>query len=775
MALRLQARYIIIIVTLTVMSVSILGGLLLYQFSGTVNELSEASSESSTKYLREQIDKRGHAITSLMAENLVNPLYLYDMEEIYELIKNVKTQPDIKYVYVYDVKGKVIHDGSEHLTRLEKSVVDQEVIDAMQKQGDVFSKAKGDTQVYAMPIWIGDEPIGGVMVAITLSAISTEIQSLKSHMDEIGVATINLNTTTVIITIVVLAVIGILFSIIIARHLINPIRQLINQTMLIKDGMYGATIDLNRKDELGELVQSFNDMTLKLQSTTVSKRYMENIFDSMSDALVVIRPDLSIELVNKAVCRMLGYKNGELIGKSVNVLFGSNKTKDVTGWIIKAINKGETIAEDKTYLTKDGHKIPVSISTSVMKDSNGTMTHIICMAQDNTERIKMQKHLIEAKEEAESANSAKSEFLARMSHELRTPMNAVLGFGQLLGNEHKNLTKEQNEYVNYMIDGGQHLLDLINEVLDIAKIDAAKMDLLINSVSLNKTIDDSMLLVMSPAKEKNIALRKLSDDNFYVQADETRLKQVLVNILSNAVKYNNEGGTVDINIKPIGDEYLRISISDTGLGITVEDQKYLFEPFMRVGGSAQAVEGTGVGLTITKKLIELMNGHIGFNSKHGKGSTFWIELPLAAAADEVEKQAASSYKVTSAHPDELKILYIEDNATNFRLMETMLKKVTACDVVSAVNAEDGIEMVRGEQPDLILMDIDLPGMSGFDALEVLKADENTSHIPVIAVSAHALVEQVEKGKQSAFNYYLTKPIDMKELVAAINAFTDLRI
>lgn len=775
MALRLQARYIIIIVTLTVASVSVLGSLLLYQFRSTIYQLTEASSESSEKYLRNQIDKRGQVITRLLSENLINPLYQYDMEQIYELVKNVKSQPDIRDVYVYDTKGKVIHDGSGNLTALDKSIVEQEFIDAINKQRDVLSKVKGDTQLYAIPIWLGDDPIGGVMVAISLSAISMEIQSIKSHMDEIGTNTIGLHTTTVLIIILALTIISILFSIIIARHLINPIKELIKETVKIKSGVYGATIDLERDDELGELVQSFNDMNQELKFTTVSKRYMDNIFDSMSEALVVIRPDLSIELVNQAVCRLLGYDKEELLGKPFNILFGKEKNKEVSDWTSNVFNEGEIIAEDRIYLTKDGQKRSVSMSAVIMKD-NSAVTHMICVAQDNFERIKMQKHLIATKEEAESANKAKSEFLSSMSHELRTPLNAVLGFAELLrlqsnsGDVAKELIQK---YTNNITKGGNQLLGLINEVLDLSRIERGYLKLELKPVLLSKIILECIEQInVALANKNNITL---IDKNIYldtqVLADSQRLRQIIMNLLSNAVKYNREGGTVTIKIKLVDEEHLRICITDTGVGIAENDIAILFDPFERLSFKNGAIEGTGIGLTVTKQLVDSLGGNIGVESTINKGSTFWVELPIVTDINLLKEAESTvlpeSYSAINKNKTKYTVLYIEDNPMNTALMEEVLNAKGNYELLVSATAEDGFKIAEEKMPNIILMDINLPGINGIAALKILRNMEATREVPVIAVSGAAMNRDIEAGEAAGFDDYLTKPFDLDRLYAVI--------
>lgn len=413
-------------------------------------------------------------------------------------------------------------------------------------------------------------------------------------------------------------------------------------------------------------------------------------------------------------------------------------------------------------------------------DDQGKAVHMAGSNRDITERRQAEQALLTAKQEAEYANNAKSEFLARMSHELRTPLNAILGFGQLLQLTGKNLDDEQRQGVEQIMQGGQHLLHLINEVLDIAKVDAGQMEVDIEPVLLNDALANALILVQPLADIGGVTIRSAADEisSRYIQADQLRLKQVLVNLLSNAVKYNHAGGEVRIDcIEPTvtdaasAQHMLRIAISDTGTGIKQQDQAKIFEPFQRLSVHDANIEGTGIGLTICKKMVELMGGQIGFDSTYGKGATFWFELPLSSDSGIEEQRhgtlALSPSPAHSTAPAKT-ILYIEDNPANFKLVRQLLEQVTAHALLSAINAEEGIEIARDRQPDMILMDIDLPGMDGFEALEVLKADALIRHIPVIAVSAHAMLEQVEKGKSVDFVDYLTKPINIAELLQAID-------
>ncbi|MEO5337142.1 MAG: PAS domain S-box protein [Magnetospirillum sp. WYHS-4] len=421
----------------------------------------------------------------------------------------------------------------------------------------------------------------------------------------------------------------------------------------------------------------------------------------------------------------------------------------------------------------DGTEMVVQTDWGYELGAAGDVMGFVSVMNDITDRRRAEVQLQEAKEEAERANNAKSEFLSRMSHELRTPLNAIIGFGQLLEyNPNEPLTEKQKSSVAYIVQGGHHLLELINEILDLAKIEAGHLELSLESVAVAPLVADCLPLIQPRADERHITVRVAADQGRVVRADHTRLKQVLLNLMSNAVKYNRDGGAIDIFYSDAPNGLLRIAVADTGPGIPEEHQGEVFQPFNRLGAEGSTVEGTGIGLTITRRLIEAMGGRIGFASKPGEGTTFWVEVPTAdalASAEAAPESEAGAGVGTEPHAwAGARVLYVEDNPTNVELMQIFLAGTKGFHLLVAVTAEEGLDMARRERPDIILMDVNLPGMSGVEAVRRLKADPETRGIPVIAVSAAAMPRDVEAGVEAGFDSYLTKPINLREVLKTIH-------
>ena len=398
---------------------------------------------------------------------------------------------------------------------------------------------------------------------------------------------------------------------------------------------------------------------------------------------------------------------------------------------------------------------------------------------ERTESLRRkEQELIAARDEAEHANQAKSEFLSMMSHELRTPLNAILGFSQLLQMD-KSLSKSQLDSLNEIYQGGKHLLDLINDILDLSKIEVGSYDVVFQSVDLASVLRECVGLSMPLVAQYNVNLsvKNFTAEKINIYADAKRLKQVILNLISNACKYNTRNGNITLEYTSLSDDMLRLTVSDTGKGLSKDQQALIYEPFNRMGAEYSSVEGTGIGLTITKKLVEMMGGHIGVESEPGRGSSFWVDFRRydtdeAAAAclrpgeDEMRIQV-------SADSRNYTILYIEDKVANLHLVEEIIKQVPAFSLITASSALDGLQLAREFRPDLILLDINLPEMDGYEVMDALRTSAETQNIPVIAVTANAMRHEYERGMQAGFKDYLTKPIDIKNFIQQIKKWLPL--
>ncbi len=439
----------------------------------------------------------------------------------------------------------------------------------------------------------------------------------------------------------------------------------------------------------------------------------------------------------------------------------------------QALRGEASFSLEHRVMRSDGSVLWLRATAELLGDQNGQAIEAVGTVQDITLQKETEAALIAAKQMADQASRAKSEFLSNMSHELRTPLNAILGFAQLLDySKDLPLTAQQSEHVQYIMEGGQHLLNLINEILDLAKIEAGKLQLSIEATSARELIDESLAFCQPFAEKYEIRLNDLSERDLpLILIDHTRGRQILLNLISNAIKYNRKGGSASIKAEKKSGR-LRITVIDTGYGIPSHKQIELFKPFSRIGAEASSIEGTGIGLVLTRHLVENMNGEIGFESELDVGSRFWVEFPLAEKGESAGtlSHTAPAYKTSEFAFDKKPrlMLYIEDNQTNLRLIEETIKEIIGLTLISATDAEGGIILAETRKPDIILLDINLPGMSGIEALEELKRNPATRNIPVIALSADATKGTIERGRAAGFFEYLVKPVVIPELMQALH-------
>jgi PAS domain S-box-containing protein len=420
---------------------------------------------------------------------------------------------------------------------------------------------------------------------------------------------------------------------------------------------------------------------------------------------------------------------------------------------------------------KDGRWIWVEAFMRLIRDpATGQAREILGTVRDISARKSAEDALQQAKAEAERANQAKSEFLTSMSHELRTPMNGILGFGQLLATSHfGSLTPRQKEFVDAILDSGRHLLDLIDDILQLSKIEAGKLTVTPEPVSLTTLLKSVIANLQGDARKYGVTLAGAESGLGMpaVWADRTRLAQAIINLGSNAIKYNRANGSVTFACEAIDGGRIRISVRDTGIGIPEERQKELFQPFNRLGAERGIVEGTGIGLSLTRRLVELMDGSLGYVSRPGEGSSFWIDIPVCTRQVESEPVQAS---VTAGleRRSGISILYVEDNVGNQTLMRHVVATLTDVTLLEASTGQAGLALARERKPDLIILDINLPDVSGFALLQQLRRFPETAMTPVLALSADAMPSSVARGLETGFFRYLTKPLNIEALLQAID-------
>jgi PAS domain S-box-containing protein len=512
------------------------------------------------------------------------------------------------------------------------------------------------------------------------------------------------------------------------------------------------------------------------------------VFDASSQSIVISDAMSRGLYQNRAHELAMGYSDQEIIGKPFAHALPQEVASTLWAEVKLAIAKDGAWEGQVPFRRKDGSEFMTASHIGSIKDQQGNIQYVFNLFNDFTPELARLEELRLAKEAAEQANLAKSDFLASMSHELRTPMNAVLGFGQILEFD-ESLTTEQLDNVTEILKGGRHLLKLINDVLDLAKIESSSIRLSMESVSVADLIGEAWRVLEPVALNRNITLHKNLPLVAAVTADRGRLKQVLLNLLSNAINFNRDGGEIGISIQTLPAGRLRIEIADSGQGIAPERLPIIFEAFNRRGTAHGQVGGTGIGLIITRRLVDLMGGDVGVESELGVGTTFCVDLPIAnnmanSMANDMAKNAAGNANATEpmasdeslAHFDpsvhQYCVLCIDDNPVNVKLIAQLLTKRPRIHLISAHSPGLGIQLALGRQPDLILLDINMPGMDGYQVLEVLKTYARTKSIPIIAVTANAVPRSNALGGTTGLADYLTKPLEAEKFLATVDRWLE---
>ena len=516
-----------------------------------------------------------------------------------------------------------------------------------------------------------------------------------------------------------------------------------------------------------------------------NERRYRTLIDTSPEAIYLARNGRFV-YVNPATLRLFGATDpAQLVGHTVlDRIHPDFHDRVQARRAVMAREQRPVAPLEERYLRLDGSEIEVEVSAAPYVDEQGPANQVIVrditerrraaralqqLADDLEHRVQERTAELErARDEAERANLAKSDFLSRMSHELRTPLNAVLGFGQLL--EMELLHNGQQAKVKQILAAGRHLLTLINDVLDLSRIEAGHLAVSAEAVALQPLVADCLTLLRPQAQARRISLSAPAvDDRRQARADRTRLKQVLLNLLSNAVKYNRDGGSVTVRFEDHGAHW-RVCVDDSGPGLDAEQQARLFVPFERLQAGNSTVEGTGIGLALSRRLVELMHGRIGVHSEPGQGSSFWVELPKAEDATPAPALPASSVDATApaAEGSQFELLCIEDNPVNLQLIEHIVALRPQWRLLSAVSPLHGLELARTRRPRLILLDIHLPEMDGWAVMQVLREDPATREIPVVAVSAQAMASDLARGQAVGFADYLTKPLNLQRVLALLD-------
>jgi len=526
------------------------------------------------------------------------------------------------------------------------------------------------------------------------------------------------------------------------------------------------------------------------------------IFNSANFSSIATDAEGVIQIFNVGAERMLGYTAIEVLNKitpadisdpqevverarALSLELDTAITPGFEALVFKASRGMEDIYE-LTYIRKDGSRFPAVVSVTALRDTQDVIIGYLLIGTDNTarkrvedERREIEKLLQHKNVElevaiavADKANRSKSDFLSSMSHELRTPLNAILGFAQLIDTDLPAPSSNQKRSVDQILKAGWFLLELINEILDLAMIESDRTTLCQEPVSLHEVLLECQGMVETQAKMRGIDLFSPPiEKHCFVLADRTRIKQVLVNLLSNAIKYNRADGSVSVESTLCPPHSIRIGVRDTGYGLTPQQLDQLFEPFNRLGREGGPEEGTGIGLVVTKRLVELMGGRMGVDSVPGVGSVFWfeLELPIVALPDMVEAaHVALAPPPTPADLHVHTLLYVEDNPANLDLVEQLIARRADLNLLTATTGPTGIELARTLLPRVILMDVNLPGISGIDAMQTLRAEPLTAHIPIIAVSASASKIDIENGIKAGFFSYVTKPIRVSNFMKSLD-------
>lgn len=680
--------------------------------------------------------------------------YHWDTDKVVHIKKDARGRPQLnEFGEKISIRSKITDDPNP-----EFAAIGRRMINGEEGYRLITNKETGEiSAVFYAPITSSDYSIG---IRVPYQQVNQPVSQLIFTQAGVTIGAIFL----VILT-----------ALFLSKKIALPIIALRDATNELAHGVWDSPVPTTGKDEVNDLNRAFCTMVASLKEREHSLAQSEERFalamKGSNDGLWDWDLKSGEIYYSPRWKSMLGYKEDELINNHDS--FETRVHPDDLAQVKQQIEnhlsqKTKTFNIELRMRHKDGHYLDILSRGFVLRDDTDNQplrfvgTHV-----DISKRKRAEIALIAAKDEAQRANETKNQFLSNMSHELRTPLNAIIGFADILSyNKDTHLSESEKSQLAEITSAGWHLLELINDILDLSRIETGDLHVELVDINLDELLDECEFSLAAIAKHRQISItRKLSCKNIKVIADRSRLKQVLLNLLSNAIKYNKENGKVIIDCEQSNNQQLKLNITDTGPGIDEDRHKELFEPFNRLD-SDHSIDGTGIGLSITRQLINLMHGGIGLESKPGDGSTFWFTLPIADIADETNSNSQNSL------PDQLKpndpehtVLCVEDNHTNMMLMKEILRHYQ---FIEAETGELGVELALKHKPDLILMDINLPGIDGTEALQQIRNNKETRNIPVIAVSGNALQSDIDLAMSLGFDDYLTKPVEIKHLLKTIN-------
>ncbi len=523
------------------------------------------------------------------------------------------------------------------------------------------------------------------------------------------------------------------------------------------------------RDRTAALQAEVRERQMAESALRESEQRFRNILNNVP--IGVIYTDLrgKVKQTNPRFRELTGYGEDELLGMSLADYTHPEEMPRDTDLMAQLV-RGEIpmYRRHTRYIARHGGTVSVRSTVSLLRDAAAKPRSIVGVVEDITEHLKLEE-AERAREAAEASNRAKSEFLSRMSHELRTPLNAMLGFAQLLELDPRHpLSEAQRPWVSQIQQAGWHLLDMINDVLDLSRIESGNLRLQIETLNLAELIEATVAMIEGEARQRRIAItQEFAPGTATLLGDATRVKQILTNLLSNAVKYNTEGGDIHVATRPVGSEAVEIVVTDTGLGMTPAQLAELFQPFNRLGRERTSQQGTGIGLVISQRLAELMGGSLRARSVAGQGSAFILALPCSADPDTVRSDLDGLTSEPAEYHRRL-VHYVEDNETNVEVMRGILAQRPQVELQVSITGLDGLAAIRARRPDLILLDMHLPDISGMELLRHLKQDPHTEGIPIVVVSADALAQQIDAAFEAGCTHYLTKPVNVAELLAVLD-------